>query len=156
MTDIRGYRAFLKAMRVTLRQAAPQAAPPYLIEKTMRRILSRPPAPQPSWAPQAALALASLAVAVFGWQWIRKVHRPGPPPPVIVHFSADKTEVRAGEAITLKWEVANAKKIMIKDNKGLIADPGNEKSITILPPEPGKYSYTLIALGPNSITEGRR
>ncbi|MBI5245292.1 MAG: hypothetical protein HY922_16640 [Elusimicrobia bacterium] len=150
MKNLHGYRAFMKAMRLVLRRTAPHAAPPFLAEKTMRRILSRPLALQPSWAPQAALALAGLAVVVFAWQWTAKNPTSGPPAPVILHFSTDRTTVPAGEAITLKWEVANAKKVLIKDDKGLTADPGEEKSITILPPEPGQYSYTLIALGSNS------
>jgi len=147
MNNLGEYRAFLKAMRRVLRRASPQAAPPYLAEKTMRRILAAPQAPSYSWAPQAALALASLAVVVIAWQGVRKAHRPEP---VIVEFTADRTQIRAGEAITLKWRVKNAQKVIIQDNKGLTADPGQETSLTVMPPAPGKYSYTLIALGPNS------
>lgn len=153
MKNLHGYRTFLKAMKLVLRRTAPQAAPPYLAEKTMRRILARPLLLQPAWVPQAALALAGLAVVVFAWQWTAKDRPSGSPAPVILHFTADRTTVPAGEAIILKWEVANAKKILIKDDKGLTADPGQEKSITILPPEPGQYSYTLIALGSNSEPE---
>ena len=151
MSQLSEYRTFLKAMRRVLRRASPQAAPPYLAENMMRRILARPQAPRCSWAPQAALAFASLAVVIVAWQGVRMAQRQEP---VIVEFTADKTQVAAGEAITLKWQVRNAKKILIKDNKGLTADPGEETSLTVLPSQPGKYSYTLIALGPNS-SQGR-
>lgn len=144
MERFKEYKAFWKSLAPALRRLRPHAAPARLAEETMRRIMGRPSVPEFSWAPKAALSLAALAVALTVWG----VRAPlSAPAPEILQFTADKTSVVVGEPITLRWEVANAKKVLIKDNHGLVADPGQEKTMKMYHMRPGKYTFVLIALG---------
>lgn len=144
MERFKEYKAFWKSLVPVLRRVRPHAAPAHLAEETMRRIMGRPSVPEFSWAPKAAMSLAALAVALTVWG----VRVPKPEPgPKILKFTVDKTSVALGEPVTLSWEVANAKKVLIKDNHGLVADPGRETSIIMNHMRPGQYTFVLIAMG---------
>ena len=144
MERFKEYKAFWKALVPALRRARPHAAPAHFAEETMRRIMGRPSVPEFSWAPKAALSFAALAVALTVWG----VRGPGfDPSTEILKFTVDKTSVGLGEPITLSWEVANAKRVLIKDNHGMVADPGRHNSMKMYHMEPGEYTFVLIAMG---------
>jgi len=85
-----------------------------------------PPPPPPPPAPEA------------------KVEPPKPVAPTIAQFSAEPTNIQAGQSATLRWEVSgNATSVSIDNAIGTVQNTGNRR---VFPTN--STTYTLTASGP--------
>lgn len=62
------------------------------------------------------------------------------PPPVIERFTATPNPVRAGESVTLRWEVENADMLTLSSSSGLEEDVTGETSYTLRQDEDTVYT----------------
>lgn len=144
MKDRPGFESFSRALDEVLSCVAPAKAPAGLKARILEAALPARQASPRRFILRFAAAAACLVAALAVWRGTLR-----PSGPVIVRFDVDKVAVNTGDPIILSWEVKCATKILIKDNYGLTADPGSEKSIRLHARGPGHYVYTLIAMGPN-------
>lgn len=73
---------------------------------------------------------------------------PSRPGPIIREFNVDRTEIRAGECVNLRWRVDDADGInLLRSGQTLIGGGGREGNRSDCPPGPGHYDYRLDAYG---------
>ncbi|HAH05079.1 MAG TPA: hypothetical protein DCM05_00915 [Elusimicrobia bacterium] len=145
--DLEGFGRSLDAL---FSRVPPIKAPSGLSGRVLDAALRRKEASAGRWVLSLALTAACLAVVLAVWRGGAS----GPSSPVIVSFGVDKSAVRLGEPIVLTWDVRRATKILIQDDRGTTINPGSEKSIKLYAYEPGRYVYTLVAMGPNGNAAG--
>lgn len=107
------------------------------------------------------LTLLAFALILFSAGCKKKAPAPPPPPPpppaekpapkpqapAISSFTAEPSSVQRGQAVTLRWNVANADNITIEPGIGTVAASGSRQ---VYPNE--STTYTLRASGPGGST----
>jgi len=142
----REYNDFLKALGRVLSATPARRAPSDLADKVMLRLGGEvEPAPV-HWGLKPALAFAGLAaiicLMVLPLTSRRDTH------PKIISFTVDNKVVTTAQPVTLRWKVANAKKVIIKGVNGTAVEPpAGDNSLTLYITEPGQYSFVLVAMG---------
>ena len=143
--------AALDRISASLRQ---HAAPAGFADRVLER-LEQGRVPAPAWGLRPALAVAgvlgALTLVFLPAQEPDKV-RKAEAKPQILSFTVDKAKVGRSEPITLRWKVANVKRVQVKRSDGMLVGeltinrPVQSDSITLYGQKPGKYSFVLVAL----------